>query len=311
MPIRELAQHFKAMMSLYRELNADTMLDDEDPLSVGDLLLNLVQDDWGVFSERNGKAGRLLKHLANCGWDDDSGEHLFNTTDLYTRRVSWSHVTLEEALGYVITDLDEDPEDPEIPEKLAEALSEHLSQISRTLRRATPFYRGRPGCAAPGQPHSGPNIGAPPPGTGSAGRANRAGVSVLYAARSENTTIAELRVRNPGGPFSVCRVRPIRDLNVIDVVKGYFAINPFTSSEEHLGWDCEVAELLGRFGEELSTPVRSDDNPEEYRVTQQLCEAVRAAGYDGILYRSTRDPRGSNLVVFDPSLCRIERSWLV
>lgn len=301
-------------MSLYRELDADRMLDDEDPLSVGDLLLNLVQDDGGVFSERlitMGKAGRLLKHLATCNWDDDSGEPPFNTSDLYTRRVSWSHVTLEEALGYITSDLNEDPDDPEIPAKLADALSEHLSQISRTLKRGTPFYRGRPGCSSRGQPYTGPNIGAPLPGTGRAGRVNRAGVSVLYAARSENTTIVELRVRNPDGPLSVCRVRPIRDLNVIDVVKGRSAINPFTMSEEHLGWDCEVAELLGRFGEELSTPVRSDDNPEEYGVTQQLCEAVRAAGYDGILYRSTRNPSGTNLVVFDPSLCRRGRSWLV
>lgn len=313
-PISELAPRFEAMMSLYRGLDADTILDDEDPLRIGDLLLNLVQDDWGVFSQRLisiGKAAGLLKHLANCNWDDDSGEPPFSTTDLYTRRISWSHVTLEEAFGYIISDLNEDPGNAEIPRELSEVLSEHLIRMSRTLRRGTLFYRGRPGCASPGLPYTGPNMSSPPPGTGRAGRANRAGVSVLYAARSENTVIAELRPANPNGPLSVCRMRTTRDLHVIDLVKRHPAINPFTTSEEHLGWDCEVAELLGRFGEELSTPVRSDDEPEEYRVTQQLCEAVRTAAYDGILYRSARDPRGTNLVVFDPGLCRIGRSWLV
>ena len=35
------------MMSLYNELNADTMLDLEDPLHIGRLLLNSVQEDGG------------------------------------------------------------------------------------------------------------------------------------------------------------------------------------------------------------------------------------------------------------------------
>lgn len=94
-------------------------------------------------------------------------------------------------------------------------------------------------------------------------------------------------------------------------MKGYPRINPFTTSEEHLGWNVEIAELLGLFGTELSQPVQSDDDPPEYRVTQQLCEAVRSAGYDGILYASTRLRRGVNLVVLDPALCRIGRSWVV
>lgn len=46
-------------------------------------------------------------------------------------------------------------------------------------------------------------------------------------------------------------------------------------------------------------------------LTQQLCDAVRSAGSDGILYPSTRIRSGANLVVFDPTLCRVGRSWVV
>ena len=109
----------------------------------------------------------------------------------------------------------------------------------------------------------------------------------------------------------MCRMRAVRDLNVIDTIRGYPGINPFTASEDLLGWRIEIAELLSLFSNELSQPVKSDDDPQEYRVTQQLCEAARAAGYDGILFPSTRQTNGINLVVFDPSLCRVGSSWLV
>jgi RES domain-containing protein len=211
----------------------------------------------------------------------------------------------------VLHDLDEDPNDPEISTKMGEALEEHLEMLNGPLKRDTIFYRGRPGCAAQGQPYVGAAIGAPPAALAVPGRANRAGVSVLYLARNAETVAAELRARTANGPISICRVRPNRDLRVIDIVKGFPTINPFTSSEEHLGWTIEIAELLNLFSSELSWPVQLDDNPQQYRVTQQLCEAVRSAGYDGILYPSTRQERGKNLVVFDPALCRIGRSWLL
>ena len=58
-------------------------------------------------------------------------------------------------------------------------------------------------------------------------------------------------------------------------------------------WDIEVANLLGHFGAELAQPAQVHDDPHEYQVTQQLCETVRSAGYDGIMYGSTRIHRRS------------------
>ena len=97
---------------------------------------------------------------------------------------------------------------------------------------------------------------------------------------------------------------------VVDLVDGYPRINPFTTSDETLFWDVEVADLLGLFGEALSQPVQNDDDPQEYVVTQQLSAAVKAAGYDGIRYGSTRVERGVNLVLFDPGSGAVRQpSW--
>jgi RES domain-containing protein len=303
------------MLGLYRELTPDTILDDEDPLVVGDLLETLVQDDWGIFSARlfdAERAGDLLVRIGNVGWDDDSGETPLSATELYTRRRSWSHETLEQQFAAVLEEIGGDPDNPENPARLAEALGEELASLARPIRRERSFYRGRPGVDANGVPFSGDAIGAPPPGMGGAGRANPAGVSMLYVAREAATATAELRVRESQGPLSMSRIRAARDLTVVDLVDGYPRINPFTTSDETLFWDVEVAELLRLFGEALSQPVQDDDDPQEYVVTQQLCTAVRVAGYDGIRYGSTRVDRDVNLVLFDPGSGVVQQpSWRI
>ena len=101
---------------------------------------------------------------------------------------------------------------------------------------------------------------------------------MLYVADVPDTAVAELRARVPQEPISLCRVRTARDVRVLDLVDGYPRINPFTESEETLFWEVEIAELLILFGEELAKPVQNDDDPQEYRTTQQLCAAVRDAG---------------------------------
>mgnify|MGYP001241963393 CR=1 FL=1 len=310
----DISYLFQPLLGLYHELTSDTVdYGYENPLGISDTLLNLVQDDWDVFSGRlleGGNAGKLLENLANADWDDDSGENPLDAEELYTRRPSVWHTSLESAFAGVVSEVSEDPDDEGIPAKLAEALSEHFGRVARAVSSGEHFFRGRPGGASPTTPYSGADIGAPPPGIASPGRANPAGVSMLYVADVPETVVAELRARSPQGPISLCRVRTSRDVHVLDLVEGYPRINPFTESEETLFWEVEVADLLILFGEELAKPVHNDDDPQEYRTTQQLCAAVRDAGYDGIMYESTRRNGGVNLVLFDTATGDILESWL-
>jgi RES domain-containing protein len=302
------------MLRLYHELTSDTVdYGYEDPLQISDTLLDLVQDDWDVFSEtllESGNAGKLLENIANAHWDDDSGENPLDADELYTRRPSIWHSSLKSAFAGVVSELSDNPDDPGIPTKLAESLGEHFSRVARTIPNGEYFFRGRPGCASPMTPYSGGAIGAPPPVVASPGRANPAGVSMLYVADVAATAVAELQARALHGPISLYRVRTARDVRVLNLVDGYPQINPFTESEETLFWEIEIADLLILLGEELAKPVQNDDDPQEYRITQQLCAAIRDAGYDGIMYPSTRRDGGVNLVLFDGAAGDILESWL-
>lgn len=67
----------------------------------GTAIIDLIQEDWDVFSEclliKIDSARRLLEAIIHSGWDDDSGEPLLGASDLYVashRR--WSHDTLED-----------------------------------------------------------------------------------------------------------------------------------------------------------------------------------------------------------------------
>ena len=312
MPVGEVARVFEPIFGLYKPIDSDTMMDFEDPLEVGDSLLTLVQDDWGVFSQRlldSHSDTTLLERLANANWEKDSGEEKFYVQDLYTRRVSWSHETLEFAFGRIVYEIGEDPDDEDVHEAVANEIGEELAAFEEIIPSGREFFRGRAGVAFPGVPHSGGGIGAPPDGQASPGRANAKGVSVLYVAREEKAAVAEMRVRAPKGPLSLCKARSLRDLRVLNVNK-LPTINPFTAYRESLGSELEVWELLRAFGEELCKPVTSDEDPQEYRITQKLCEAIRFRGYDGILYGSTRREGGTNLVVFEPAVIAISDSWI-
>src|SRR5437773_375537 len=105
------------MLGLYHELTSDTVdYGYEDPLRISDTLLDLVQDDWDVFSEtllESGNAGKLLENIANAHWDDDSGENPFDAEELYTRRPSVWHTSLEQAFAHVVAEIGEDPNAPD------------------------------------------------------------------------------------------------------------------------------------------------------------------------------------------------------
>src|SRR5437762_6781669 len=167
----EISYLFQPMLGLYHELTSDTVdYGYEDPLQISDTLLDLVQDDWDVFSEtllESGNAGKLLENIANAHWDDDSGENPLDADELYTRRPSIWHSSLKSAFAGVVSELSDNPDDPGILTKLAESLGEHFSRVARTIPNGEYFFRGRPGCASPMTPYSGGAIGAPPPGVAS------------------------------------------------------------------------------------------------------------------------------------------------
>jgi hypothetical protein len=311
-PILDLYDAFANLLSAYRPV--------EDPLlDVGTAILDLIQDDWEVFSERlidNGRAGLLLEGIMRSGWDDDSGEPVLSASDPYVAHHShWTHDTLEEIWEQFAEEVLSDPtrelkfHDAEFHEFLMR--EEIMGSRIRIYEEGTTLYRARRGFirGVDGlKPYQGSDIGAPPSEEAGPGRANAEGEVVLYCTIKEPTAIAEVRPVT-GEYVSVAEINTRRELNIVDLMAEPELPNPFV--DDAINYRLELAGLLAGFANELSKPLRSRDDPTGYIPSQKLTEIIKATNVDGLIYPSAIQPNGANIVLFDPSACDIGPSRLV
>lgn len=288
-------------------------------MEYGTAIIDLVQEEWAVFSERlleSDGAGLLLEAIMHSGWDDDSGEPLLDASDPYVaRHRRWSHDTLEDIWQQFA---DEVKSDPTRPLKFHDTDSDeyliHEELMGRRTVRVpagTVLYRARLGFVRDpdgDKPYGGTAIGAPPPAEGRAGRANAVGKVVLYCADQEGMAVAEVSPAR-GEYVSVAEVRAARELEILDLVTEPEWPNPFT--DDAVSYWVEFGELLAAFAEQLSKPLRSRDDPTDYVPSQKLAELIQTARGDGIRYPSAMAPTGTNVVLFDPSVVHIGTSRLV
>ncbi len=179
--------------------------------------------------------------------------------------------------------------------------------IALKLRAGQQYFRGRIGVHSrlrkinvqPTEspffylPFSGRDIGPPPMLHASEGRLNRPRVSILYLASDRETAVAELRP-HPGHLISTAAFRLERDIVVADLSDQ--DIRKFLNDKrlEDLRTILSVADVL-------NVPVQ----PEHrflYAATQLISDAVRAEGYEGLMFSSSV-ASGFNLVCFDPDVC--------
>lgn len=311
-PVSDLYNGFDNLLSFYQPAAGP-------PMELGTAIIDLIQEDWNVFSERlleTNSAGRLLEAIMHSGWDDDSGKPLLGASDPYVARYRhWSHDTLEDIWEQFA---DEVKSDPTRPLKFRGADFDefffHEELIGRRTVRVPAgavLYRARLGFVRTpdgDEPYSGVAIGAPPPEKAGPGRANAKGKVVLYCADQEGTAVAEVRPAR-GEYVSVAEVRAARDLEILDLVTEPEWPNPFT--DDAVNYWVEFGGLLAAFAEELSKPLRSRDDPTDYIPSQKLADLIQGARVDGTRYPSAMAPSGTNVALFDPSLVHIGTPRLV
>jgi RES domain-containing protein len=311
-PVSSLYRAFDNLISSYQPAECS-------PLEHGTAILELIQSDWDVFSERvfdADRAGDLLEAIMDSGWDDDSGEPHLRASDPYVAKQDrWSHDTLENIWREFAEKVKSDPTHP--LEFRGGDFDDFLIGEELTGRRTvqypadTVLYRARLGFVRGGdsdEPYSGADISAPPPDKAGPGRANAKGKVVLYCADQEETAVAEVRPAR-GEYVSVAEIRAVRELNILDLVTEAELPNPFTN--DSVGYFVEFAGLLTAFADELSKPLRSRDDLADYIPSQKLAERIQAVRVDGIRYPSAMAPGGTNVVLFDPSIVNIGASRLV
>lgn len=184
-----------------------------------------------------------------------------------------------------------------------------------TIARGSEFFRARKGITwveeefggeSPA-PYSKLEMGSPAPRIAKEGRLNPAGIPYLYLASDIDTTIAEVRPWI-GLEISVALFQTTRELRTVDtrhdepveleLVPGgedlYMERDPTTYSaqekEQHIWGDINSA---------FSEPTSPNDSHLTYLPTQYLAELLKMKGYDGVIYKSSLNPSGYNLTLFD------------
>ena len=190
---------------------------------------------------------------------------------------------------------------------LEHVLLDSVERIEQGIR----LYRGRVIDS-----HSIPSaseMSAPPPEKAVAGRANPVGIPYLYLSYALETCVYETRVANHTrvaiGTFHVAR--DLKVLNLADIeAPDFFSVDEIDLVDEQIA-RVSFRRYLTALSYELRKPVRSSDQPTDYIPTQYLCELAKSLGLDGVLYSSSLDPTGRNVVLFDVTAAECDSDFQV
>lgn len=136
------------------------------------------------------------------------------------------------------------------------------------------------------------------------GRANPAGIPVLYLGTTEQTSISEVRPW-VGASVSIAQFRLLRALRAIDLSCGHGKSSIGIELRHILGGQPVSAEEKEKavwidIDNAFSRPLSVSDDTADYVPTQILAELFRDCGYDALIYKSQFGEKGFNVVVFNP-----------
>lgn len=136
------------------------------------------------------------------------------------------------------------------------------------------------------------------------GRANSAGIPVLYLGTTEQTAISEVRPW-VGASVSVAQFKLLRALRAIDLSRGHGKSSIGIELRHSLGGTAVSVEEKEKavwidIDNAFSRPLSVSDDTADYVPTQILAELFRDSGYEALVYKSQFGEKGFNVVVFNP-----------
>jgi hypothetical protein len=169
-------------------------------------------------------------------------------------------------------------------------LKSAFQKLAKTYHAGKIFYRARISDAL--LPIT--EIGKPPAKLAKAGRANPTGISYLYLSNSKNTTLYETRA-SLYETLTIGEFQLTEGLNVLSL-RDMSSTSPLNDDVEQL---IILRPYLQKLEKELSRPIRKQDSELDYLPTQYLCELIKSIGLDAVEYKSSMNPGGFNLAVFN------------
>ena len=269
------ADFFKELLHLFQ------------PAREGVDIVSLLQKDWDIFV------------------DDEVGKKIidhFLSLDTYS-------YDLNEKVGYVdaikndISTWDKIKREVREEKRFFANLSyfdgNNMIEANTTIPQDTILYRAR--VIPSDRTYLTKNdMGCPPRGKATAGRANPLGIPYLYLCKNEETTYYEVRALYLD-KLAIGSFKTTRDLNILDFTSAlslYYAYNNSTISLSEVIAKQKILQLITS---DLSKPLRRYDSELEYVPTQLICEYCKINGIDGICFNSSLHNGGVNVVLFDSS----------
>ncbi len=275
---------------LFDLFSAVTNIYEED--SDGKTLVEWCREDWDMFSHASMDDFRVKDLIAVILDDPEAVRKRYRPSDRFrsNRLEQWDKLSEElRSRNRYFPDVSID--------------FERLRELLKFLRATdvpTDWFRAR--INGSNIPFTIDQMGAPPIGVASHGRANPPGIPYLYVGSTPETSIAEIRPHTGETATIAEFLLEVDNLALVDLRRPKQLISPFSlGDEDNIGALRGDIGFLQHLGNELTRPVRPQAAAVEYVPSQYLCEFIKKSGWDGVLYASSVSD-GVNLAVFDPAI---------
>lgn len=198
----------------------------------------------------------------------------------------------------------------EVPESIAGKLEQHLDAAAQFCTSEWDsnqpiLYRARKNNYGQLKQFARSEMGPPEAHMASAGRAQPAGVAVLYVADTAQTAIAEVRPEVAEYVTTATfRIKPEKRLKVLDLTRFSDDVHSLLDRNRST-----YSSLINLSRYAFSAPIHPD-NPKKYYAHAYFVQTVRDRLYDGIGYESAVHQKGRCFAFFDADNFRCTRTSL-
>lgn len=275
--IKELLDFFVELLNLFEE--------DEE----GENIINLIESDLKIFSSEVSATKILVATATLSNIHFEVSKPVNYKQEIYQNINYWS--TLKNSLKwerrYII-------EMENIKDLGWDSFFSDFLYFDDTHT----FFRSRIHYSESDSAFSNENMFPPERTITNSGRANPQGIPYLYLSKSLRTTFYETRViLHDQVSIGSFKVKTGTKLSIVDFTDSPSIFRGTDDLKNHTK-RILLKRLISR---DLSKPIRRYDSDIEYIPTQFICEFIKyVIQADGILFNSSLDSEGKNLVVFDP-----------
>lgn len=290
-----IAELFDGLLDIY---SVESNLPDDYPKGHLDLLNNILASKWNIFAVSPDCVYQLIIHICSKKYNEQP--ELFNLPVGIKEAFDQDYLEHHSVIrtyhwnNFVSAIKHQNRFHTDYINKVV--LSWFLEFVKKVYKAGTTFYRARVCPNKIGIDAS--EMGAPPASKATVGRANAEGISCLYLADSQKTTLYEIRA----GIYDYVTIGKfvlLEDIIVINLT-GIDKISPFQGMD-YAQYAVNM-EHLKMISNELAKPLRRYDSALDYLPTQYVSDYIKSQGYEGIEYISTMCKDGFNLAIFDEKL---------